>query len=272
MPIEIWTALIVFALLCASAGGANAIRPYLPEHHRAPETVEALRLMITMLVTFSSLVLGLLIASSSAGFNSDLHDRQQYALDLAQLDRCLFDYGPEAAPERGLMRQYTATVIATTWPNQKRPAGITYPSLIGMPRIGESVSLTVLLNQLELGIRHLTPANAFQSGVLQDCVVNYRTVMTTRRIVIWDDDASLSFFFYAILTIWLMIVFMTLGLAAPNNLMSLAGILLCAFSLSLAVFMISDLDHPYGGGLFTIPSGQMRAALAEMQALPLAGQ
>lgn len=267
MPVEIWTAVIVFVLLCVSAGVASAVRPFLPAHHRAHETIEALHLMITMLVTFSALVLGLLIASASDSFKNDQHDRQQYALDLAQLDRCLFDYGPAATPERNLVADYTASVIATTWPDQKRPTGVTYPSLIGMPQVGESVSLTALLNQLELGIRHLTPANAFQAGVLQDCVMDYRTMMTMRRTVIWDDNDSLSFSFYAVLTVWLMIVFAALGLAAPSNRLSQAGILLCAVSLTLAVFMISDLDHPYGGGLFTISSGDMRAALAEMQAL-----
>ena len=88
-----------------------------------------------------------------------------------------------------------------------------------------------------------------------------------RRTVIWDDHAAFSLPFYAILTVWLMIVFAILGLATPSNRVSLLGILLSAFSLSLAVFAISDLDHPYDGGLFSISSADMRAALAQMMAL-----
>ncbi len=55
-----WSALIVFVLLCASAGLGRFVRPRLPEDHRKHETVEAMLLMIGMLVTFTALVLGLL--------------------------------------------------------------------------------------------------------------------------------------------------------------------------------------------------------------------
>ena len=267
MPTELWTALVVFALLCVSAAVARQIRPRLPAHHRERETIEALHLMIGMLVTFAALVLGLLIASASASYTGDVHDRQQYALELAQLDRCLNDYGPAATSERDLVREYTASVVASTWPNQPRPAGITYPDLTSVPQVGESAMFTTMLNQLYLGIRHLVPGNAFQAAVQQDCMANYNTVMTMRRTVLWDDHTSFSLPFYAILTTWLMIVFATLGLATPSNRLSLVGILLSAFSLSLAVFVISDLDHPYGGGLFSISSDDMRMALNEMMAL-----
>lgn len=267
MPVEIWTALVVFALLCASAAAARDIRPRLPSHHRERETIEGLHLMIGMLVTFAALVLGLLIASASASYTGDVHDRQQYSLQLAQLDRCLNDYGAAAIPQRDLVRDYTASVIASTWPNEERPAGITYPNLTGVPEVGESAMFTGMLNQLYLGIRHLTPANTFEAAVQQDCIGYYNNVMAMRRTVLWDDHASFSLPFYAILTVWLMIVFATLGLATPSNRLSLAGILLSAFSLSLAVFVISDLDHPYGGGLFSISSDDMRAALDQMMAL-----
>ena len=267
MPMEVWTVILVFVLLCGSIFGARLIRPRLPDSHRHHETVESLHLMITMLVTFAAVVLGLLIASASASYSNDVHDRDQYALLLTQLDGCLYDYGPAAADERDLVRDYTATVIATTWPHQKRPAGISYPSLIGMPRVGESTTLTQWLNQLYVDMRHLTPASPFQAGVLDDCLANYQSVMAMRRTVIWDDRPAFSIPFYVILTFWLMVVFTTLGLAAPPNRLSLIGMLLCAGSLSLAVFVISDLDHPYGGGLFTISSDDMRAALAQMMTL-----
>ncbi len=62
-----------------------------------------------------------------------------------------------------------------------------------------------------------------------------------------------------------MVIFATFGLVAPRNSLSLLGIVLCAISLSTAIFVISELSHPYTG-IFTIPSADMRTALADMMA------
>ncbi len=78
---------------------------YLPEAHRARETIETMQLMIGMLVTFAALVLGLLTASVKAEYDSAMRDRQDYALQLTQFDQCLRNYGPGAEAARTLLRQ-----------------------------------------------------------------------------------------------------------------------------------------------------------------------
>ncbi len=265
---EISAAILVFLLLCASALAARRIRPHLPEHHREQETIDTMHLMVAMLVTFSALVLGQLLASAKTSYTNDEHDRQQYALELSQLDLCLTDYGTDAIPARAILRDYTAAVIISTWPTEPHPAGFAYLDTAGLPRTGESPALTTTLNQLYLTIRQLTPATAAQTATLQDCAANYQTALTGRIAVIEDASGSLSTPFYCILAFWLMIAFAVLGLAAPPNKLSLLGILLCAVSLSLAIFLISDLSHPYSGA-FHIPSTTMRAALARMLPPPL---
>jgi hypothetical protein len=62
---------------------------------------------------------------------------------------------------------------------------------------------------------------------------------------------------------WLTVIFLALGLAAPHNRLALVGILLCAVSLSSAVFVIADLSRPYRG-LMAISSHDMRVALERM--------
>ena len=97
---EIASGLVVFVLLCASAGLGILIRPRLPEHHRTRETVELTQITIGLLVTFAAVVLGLLTASVKHGYDSAAQDRQHYALQLTMLDQCLRDYGPDAAKIR----------------------------------------------------------------------------------------------------------------------------------------------------------------------------
>ena len=129
---------VVFAAMCASAAIGFFIHSRLPEKHRSPESIALVQLMITLLVTFTAIVLGLLTTSVKAGFDAAYSARGDDAAQLAQLDRCLRDYGPETAPIREQLRGYVAAVIASTWPDEPRPVGVAFPDPSKMPMTGES--------------------------------------------------------------------------------------------------------------------------------------
>jgi hypothetical protein len=262
---DLWTSLAVFALLCASAGIARFIRPRLPETHRANETVQTMQVMISMLVTFAALVLGLLTASAKNTFDRAALDGQDYALQLTQLDQCLRNLGPDGNAPREILKSYTAAAIASTWPSEPPPAGVDYPDTSAMPRVGPSAVLGGMMNRIDLELRHVSPGDNFHLSVRQDCLVDFRNVSRARLIAIESASGKISLPFRSILVLWLMIIFATFGLAAPRNSLSLIGIVLCAVSLSSAMFVISDLDGLYDG-LFAISSAHMRAALAQMVA------
>jgi hypothetical protein len=262
---DVWAASTVFVLLCASAGLGCYIRPRLPATHRTRETVETMHLLIGMLVTFAALVLGLLTASVKSTYDDASHDRQDYALQLTQLDRCLRNYGPGGDAARDILRSYTAAVVASTWPSEPRPAGVDYPDPASLPRVGESSVLAGLMNRIDLELQHTKAAGPFQTGVLDECLSDYKNVLRARLTVIEAVRASISVPFYRVLVFWLMVIFATFGLVTPRNSLSLLGIVLCAVSLSSAIFVISDLAQPYGG-VFTITSTDMRTALATMMA------
>ena len=67
--------------------------------------------------------------------------------------------------------------------------------------------------------------------------------------------------FYWVLVIWLSILFGSFGLTARPNPMVMT--MTALFALSIAVFVILDMDEPYGG-LFGVPSTSMRNAPADM--------
>jgi hypothetical protein len=83
--------------------------------------------------------------------------------------------------------------------------------------------------------------------------------------VIEQARASFSAPFYWVFVFWLVILFASLGLTAPANPVTVIVIALSAISVTAAMFVILDLDMPYGG-LFGIPSDSMRRALADMMA------
>jgi hypothetical protein len=66
-----------------------------------------------------------------------------------------------------------------------------------------------------------------------------------------------------VLVIWLSILFGAFGLTARPNVMVATIIVLSALSITSAVFVILDMDEPYGG-LFGVPSTAMRNALDDM--------
>jgi hypothetical protein len=257
---------IVFAILCASAALGFFVHRHLPERHRTAESIALLQLVVSLLVTFTAIVLGLLTTSVKAGFDTAYNARGDDAAQLAQLDRCLQDYGRETDKIREQLRGYVAAVIASTWPDEPRPVGIVYPDPSKLPPIGESPLLSDILNGVGLEVRSLKPADILHERLLASCDDLYRDVMQARWKVVEGARGSISPPFYWVLVFWLAIVFGSFGLTARPNPMIVAVMALCALSVTVAVFVILDLDEPYGG-VFGVPSTSMRNALADMMRL-----
>ena len=95
------------------------------------------------------------------------------------------------------------------------------------------------------------------------CVQQYSDLLQARWKVIEGARPSFSPPFYWVLVIWLSILFGSFGLTAHPNTMVATVTVLCALSIAIAVFVILDMDEPYGG-LFGVPSTSMRNALADM--------
>ena len=249
--------------MCGSATLGFFIHSRLPERHRSPESIALVQVMITLLLTFTAIVLGLLTTSVKAGFDAAYAARGADAAQLAQLDRCLRDYGPETEPIREQLRGYVAAVIASTWPDEPRPIGVDFPDPAKMPKLGESPLLSNVLSEVGRGVRGLQPADAFHRTEKAACVEQYGDVLNARWKVIEGARSSFSSPFYWVLVIWLSILFGSFGLTARPNAMVMTMTVLCALSVAIAVFVILDMDEPYGG-LFGVPSTAMRNALADM--------
>lgn len=260
---EIASTLFVLVFLCASAGLGIIIGSRLPQQHRTRETIELMQLTIGLLATFAAIVLGLLTASVKQAYDNAALDRQQYALKLNSLDACLRDYGPDGASVRADIHSYTAAVIASTWPNEPPPVGISYPDTSHMPRIGATPVLAQLMDKIGLAVSELTPADPQRVTLASLCLDRYKDASRSRLSVIEDAENQLFEPFYQVLLLWLMIMFICFGLVAPRNALSIAVIVLCAASLSSVMFVILDLSRPYGG-LFSISSATMRNALNSM--------
>ena len=69
--------------------------------------------------------------------------------------------------------------------------------------------------------------------------------------------------FWAVLILWLAIIFVRLGVHTPNNSILLMTLFAAALSVSGAVFLIEELDHPLDG-LIQVSSAPLRDALTQL--------
>ncbi len=260
---QIVAPLLVFFLLLAATNVGFLANARLHERHRTTESIELIHLAITLQVTFTAIVLGLLTSSVKSGFETAYTARGLYAGQLAQLDRCLRDYGPQTVPTRQRLREYVGAVIASTWPEEPKPEGVAYPDTSHMARTGEDYTLANLMNQIGLEVRSLEPTDTLHRAVAGACADDFAGVIRARWAVIEGLHGAISGPFYWVLVFWLAIMFGCFGLRAPPNRLNLIVIVMCAISVSTAIFVIHSLDFPYGG-LFGVPSESMRNALSDM--------
>ena len=203
--------------------------------------MQLMKLIIGMLVSFSALVLGLLTASVKTAYEMTGRNRQEYALQLTQLDQCLRDYGPEGDAARADIKSYTAGVIASVWPSEAAPTGVDYPDPSGQQRLGVNPALAGLIHHAGVEIMRFSSADPVRSRVAADCRQDYRDVLRARLTVIEDVREQSTGPFYRILVFWLMVVFASFGLSTPRHSFSVLGICLCAASLSTVIFLVVDL-------------------------------
>jgi hypothetical protein len=263
---ELWGgALLLVALVAASALGL-AVRPFLSEAHRSRETTELVQLVVTMLVTFAALVLGLLTSSVKTSFDTVENDMRGFSIELIRLDQSLREYGEAADPIRALLRTYTAAAIASTWPGEPAPPGDYYPKQLASLASDvplESSALGDVLNQVEIEVRRLEPRDAMHWRLLTTSLNQLERVVHVRWKLIEEAHSSISPPFYLVLSFWLVIVFASFGLSAPRNAVSLITIALGALSIASVMFVILDMDASLGG-VFAVSSRPLRDALAQL--------
>jgi hypothetical protein len=261
------TCIPLVSMLVAAVLGMR-IRLSLREHHKNVETTDLLRVTVTMLVTFAAIVLGLLITSSKANFDTADDAMQTYAAVLSDLDDALQDAGPAAAPIRQQLAEYTAAAIASTWTTQPPPPGNYYPHNIANADDGmtyESKALGDRLREINSEISKLPDQTADQIQNRQACASAMAEVLQQRWTTIEASQVSLSTPIFIVLVFWLFIVFLCLGLNTPMNAVSAITLGLGAVALASALFVVVDLNGLYSG-IFIISSEPMRGTLVQMLA------
>jgi hypothetical protein len=260
---DYWVVLAVLLVLLASSAIGALMQNVLSDRHKSRETVEAVRLVISILVTFTALVLSLLTSTVKESYDSFDSRLRGFTGDITELDIGLREYGEEATPIRAKLRTYVAAAIADTWRSEPRPPGVypTFDDTVGIERR----QLGDLLVDISAGIRRLEPADADRRRLVDILANLIAATLQQRQLVIEAVHDTVSWPLLSAMTAWLAIVFAVFGLIAPRNVVVYVTILLCALSFASVIFFIIEFDKPLSG-LIHVSSEPARDALRHLDA------
>jgi hypothetical protein len=243
---ELGMGAIVFACVFGGALGGRYIRGILPQHHLVKETEDAVKLGMGVIATMGALVVGLLLASARNSFDTKDTEIKHLSADLILLDRNLLRYGPETKEARDLLRRFTVFKIDSTWPGEaSRPV---------------DANGWMLLEDLQDKVRALAPANDAQRWLQARALQISGDLSQTRWLLHVQSGSSIPKPFLLILIFWVTTIFTSFGLFAPRNATAITALFVCSLSIAGAIFLILEMDLPFGG-VIHISSAPMREAL-----------
>jgi hypothetical protein len=205
-----------------------------------------------LIATMAALVLSLLISSANSAYDAQAAGLRQMSADVAQLDRMLVLYGPEAQEIRGLLRQAVTAAHQRVWPPDDKQS----PNLD--PAVGRAQS-----DAFYAKLQNLAPKTAAQTRA-QDAAWQLTGSLLRMRLLMYEQlNGSVSRPLLVVLIFWVSVLFLGFGLFARSNITVILTLAVGAISVAGAIFLILELNHPYSG-LIRLSDAPIRGALASM--------
>ncbi len=249
-PIAI--ALIVFVCVFGGAVIGMTLHITLPSHHLDGDSKDVVKLVMGLIGTMSALVLGLLIASAKGTYDIQSAHVAQLSADVGDVDRILALYGPETKDARDLFRQAVIRGVELIWPKDS----VKTANLDPTAQKGRSDLFYDSIQKLS----PQTDAQRFDKSQVLQIITG---IAHTRLLMQAQLGGSIPMPFLVVLVSWLVLLFVGFGLLTRFNGTVITALLVGALSVAGAIFLILELDQPYGG-LLRISSAPLQGALAHI--------
>jgi hypothetical protein len=171
------------------------------------------------------------------------------AAKVAFLDRVLELYGPETGPARAQFRAAVEDAFRRVWTQRKHVAA----QLSGKSPGAEAFYAAIYA---------LNPQDDLQRSLKTRATDLAAELGQLRSLLVAESVTSISMPLLAMVVCWLVAIFLSFTLLAPPNATATLSLLASALSVAGALFLIFELDHPFGG-LIQISSEPMRNALSQ---------
>jgi hypothetical protein len=243
-------AVLVTAILLGAMWLGSRIRRRLPEQHLSADTKDAVKLAMSLVTTMTALILGLLVSSAKNTYDTARSDVMQMATKVAYVDRMLALYGPEAT---GTRRQLHDTIVEAAhrmWPDEPGVPAKLEPDT----RAGDA---------LFTAMHGLVPQSDMQRDIKAQCMAIMAELGQLRTLLLVQSIRSVSPALLIAVVGWLVIIFLASSLVAPPTYTATIAMVAAAVSVSGALFLILELDQPFGG-MIGIASEPMVTALSQL--------
>lgn len=242
---------IVFACVFGGALVGILLRSFVPEHYLDAESKNVVNLGMALIATLSALVLGLLIASAKGSYDAQGGEVISMSADIILLDRILARYGPEASEARGVLRR-TAVALDRSWSE-----GTSRTERLDSPEVRAGAT------SFYEKIQELAPHNDYERLLQSQALQTAYNLGQTRSLLLQQAGSSVPVPFLVVMVFWLTVIFTSFGLFAPRNPAVIATLIVCALSVSGAIYLILELDSPFTG-LMQISDAPLRNAVAQI--------
>ena len=246
------TTAVVSASLLAAVWIGIWLRRLLPPPHLSADTKDTVKLTMGLVATMSALLLGLLVNSGKASYDTKRGQVIQMASKVALLDRVLVlgVYGPEGAEVRRQLRTLVEEQMRRMWPGEPSvPAQLKSPSQTG--------------DAFYAAIQTLAARDDTQRALKAQAVSLTVEFAQLRSLMLAQSSTSIAIPVLVMVVCWLLVIFLGFTLIAPPNATANLALMVSALCAAAAIFLIMELDRPFGG-LIQISSEPMRKALSQL--------
>ena len=247
-------AISTVCFICIFSGALFGLflRKVLPGHHLTDETKDSVKIGISLIATLTALVLGLLVSSAKSNFDTMSAEVTHAGAKILLLNNILHRYGPEAGAARDSLRQCLAgglsTGIATGQGDESKLQDFERRSCI---------------QDVHDILRRLAPRDDYQRQILEQARNLVADLTQIRWLIIEQHQGALPEPFLITLIFWLMIFFVCFGMLTEANATVVTVMLVCALSMSGAIFLILEMGNPIDG-IIKLSFEPLRHALLQM--------
>ena len=243
--------LIVLACVFGGALFGMFLPRLLPREHLSPASTDLLKMGMGFIGTMAAMVLGLMLASAKSSYDTQKSELNTLSAKILFFDRILRYYGPDAQEARDALRSVVACTLDRIWPKEgPRSAGL------GCSTDGGEV--------LAEKVQTLSPKSDEQRLAKSEALSILINLGGTRWLIVEQQSNSFSKPFVIVVVSWLTVIFISYGLVAPRNATVVVALLICALSVSIAIFLILELYSP-SEGILQISSAPLRNALVHLR-------
>ena len=245
-----------FLLIFGAASVGFLSQKLLPSHHLSEQSKGAVHLGAGLIGTLAALILGLLVSSTKGSYDQAGNLINETCASFAHADRLLANYGTDAEPLRGMLREALEHARFLIWPEESGAGS--------NPTLNDRSSSKMMLENIYGRLSLLKPSNPHQQQ-LQIDTLHLLDDMIQKRWLLQEVvyGGGISWILLVIPVLFLAFITLVYALDAPRNWTVSFALFCTSLCIAIAVLLINELSSPLHG-ILKLSSKPVHVVLDQM--------